>query len=445
MVDSIQVFDPGWRATDDNGTPYTDAVLTFYNSGTDDLREVFSDSALSVSLGTSVDCDSGGTPVSSGNNPTSIYVSSSAYKVNISSAIAGFSRDFDDQKGALDTSSFLTEAAVPDRSVVTVSTDRAVTAADKGKILDVNCSGGDITLTFADAATLDDGFYVAIRHNGTANQVKITGDGTDTFGIPGANVTGFSLTGRGQGCTVSCDATNFKTDAWTLPLMSGNTGVILIADRLSTPPGSPEAGARYIVGSSPTGAWSGFAEHDVAEADGFGTWFNYTPATDAGWIAYVQDEDVHYAFRGTAWGVLLTVASDTVAGAIEYAVQSEMEAGSSTTLAVTPGRQHYHPGHPKAWVKWDNNATLTNNQDYGVSSLSDEGSGTVDVNFDTAFSAATFAISGCGQRTATDDGLFFAVKQGVAPTTADARVATVQVNGSSADTDYGSANFHGDQ
>lgn len=401
MVDSIAVLNPGWRALDDNGDPFSDAVLSFFNAGTSDERTVYSDSDLSTSLGSTVDCDSAGTPISSVNNPTLIYTGSTEYKLTISSATAGFSRTFDNVLGALDTSSFLTEAAVADRSVVTTSSNRAVTVADKGKIIDVTCSGGDITLTFDDAATLGDGFYVSVRHNGTANQVPITGDGSDTFGIPGANVTGFSLTGRGQGCTITCDATNFKTDAWTAPLISGNTGVILVADRLSTPPGSPEAGARYIVGSSPTGAWSGFAEYDIAEADGFGNWFNYTPATDAGWIAYVQDEDTHYAFRGTAWGVLLTAASDTVAGAVEYAVQSEMESAASNVLAVTPGRQHFHPGHPKAQVQFNGTGTVAIGQDYGVSSISDNSTGNYNVNFDTAFSAANYAVTGFSGGTGT--------------------------------------------
>jgi len=392
MPDSIRVFDPGWRALDDNGDPFTDAVLTFYDAGTSNLRTVYSDSDLSTSLGSDVDCDAGGTPESSASNPTLIYTGTTAYKVNISSTIAGFSRDFDNVLGALDTSSFLTEAAVADRSVVPVSVNRAVTIADKGKLLDVNCSGGDITLTFDDAADLGDGFHVGIRHNGTANQVKVTGDGADTFAIPGANVTGFSLTGRGQGCTVTCDATNFKTDAWTAPLISGNTGVILIADRLSTPPGSPEAGARYIVGSSPTGAISGFAENDIAETDGFGNWFNYTPATDCGWLAYVQDENAYYSFEASAW--VQNSSTDTVAGRIRRATQSDQETGTAVDAAVSPGRQHNHPGHPKFWgVATVSGGTPTLQTSYNVTSITDTATGRLTVTIATNFSSANWCCS----------------------------------------------------
>jgi hypothetical protein len=301
MVDSIAVLPPGWRAMDDNGDPFPDAVLSFFNAGTTDTRTVYSDSNLSTSLGVAVACDSGGTPVTSGNAPTLIYTGSTAYKIVISSAIAGYSLTYDNVLGALDTSSFLTSAAVADQEIVPVSGNRAVTAADKGKLLNVNCTAGSITLTFDDAATLGSGFHVGIRHAGTANQVKIAGDGADTFALPGVAPTQFSLTGLGQSLWITCDGTNFKTHSETPPLISGNNGVIVIADRLSTPPGAPNGGQRFIVGASPTGAWSSFAQHDIAEADGFGTWFKYTPAASCGWIAYVQDEAEFYAFRGADW------------------------------------------------------------------------------------------------------------------------------------------------
>ena len=54
----------------------------------------------------------------------------------------------------------------------------------------MNCTAGALTATFADAASLGDGFFVTIRHAGTANQIKIIGDGVDTFdiGVPAMGV-----------------------------------------------------------------------------------------------------------------------------------------------------------------------------------------------------------------------------------------------------------------
>ncbi len=302
MTDAISVIGPGWRATDTSGNLITDGILAFFDAGTSNERTVYSDSSLSTSLGTTVDCNSAGYPVTSGNARTLIYTGSTAYKVRLTSVLAGGTVwEHDNVLGALDTTNFLTEAAVADQSVVNVSVSRSITSADKGKLINMNCSGGVLTATMADAATLGDGFFVGIRHSGTANQVKITGDGTDTFAISGATPTGFALTGLGHSVWIVCDGANFKVHSECPPLIGGTVGVIAIADRLSTPPGSPTPGARYLVGSSPTGNWSTFSQHDIAESDGFSGWFKYTPAADCGWIAYVQDEDLSYQFIGSTW------------------------------------------------------------------------------------------------------------------------------------------------
>jgi hypothetical protein len=83
----------------------------------------------------------------------------------------------------------------------------------------------------------------------------------------------------------------------------------------------------------------------------------------------------------------VSAASDTVAGKIEVAIQSEMEAASSTTLAVTPGRLQYHPGVAKVWGRFDTAGALTSG--HNISSITDSGIGIGVVNFTTAFSSAT--------------------------------------------------------
>jgi hypothetical protein len=66
---------------------------------------------------------------------------------------------------------------------------------------------------------------------------------------------------------------------------------------LASPPGSPADSACYIVGASPTGAWSGQATHIAAYQDG--AWAFYIPLE--GWLAWVADENVLYAFDGASW------------------------------------------------------------------------------------------------------------------------------------------------
>lgn len=129
----------------------------------------------------------------------------------------------------------------------------------------------------------------------------------------------------------------------------------------------------------------------------------------------------------------------------QLATQADQETGTSITTLVTPGRQHFHNSAAKAWMKWDNNGTLTVNEDYGVSSASDGGVGIVTPTFDTAFSAATYAISGAGQRKATNSFFYFSIVEGVAPTTTTASLITIIDGGAADDTDYGCAQFFGTQ
>jgi hypothetical protein len=78
---------------------------------------------------------------------------------------------------------------------------------------------------------------------------------------------------------------------------------LAVLDRdLAAPPGSPAEGARYIVGSSPTGAWSGHADEVAAYQDG--AWMLYAPVE--GWIAWIADEDSAVVWDGTTWSALTT-------------------------------------------------------------------------------------------------------------------------------------------
>lgn len=96
----------------------------------------------------------------------------------------------------------------------------------------------------------------------------------------------------------------------------------------------------------------------------------------------------HYDANGGAYENPLPVAT-----------QSDMEAASSTLLLVTPGRQHYHPGHPKFWVKCGVTANIL--ASYNVSSLTDTGAGLVTVNIGTDFSDANWCCQVTVERTST--------------------------------------------
>jgi len=76
---------------------------------------------------------------------------------------------------------------------------------------------------------------------------------------------------------------------------------LAVIDRdLSTPPGSPAEGDRYIVATSPTADWTGHADEIAAYLDGIWTFCT----ARAGWRAWVADEDELVVWDGSEWALL---------------------------------------------------------------------------------------------------------------------------------------------
>ncbi len=131
--------------------------------------------------------------------------------------------------------------------------------------------------------------------------------------------------------------------------------------------------------------------------------------------------------------------------ALAAATQAEMEAASSTTKSVTPGRTQNHPGVAKAWVIFNGTGTVAVLASYNVASITDNGTGDYTVNFTTNFSSANYAISGmCNAPTATA----YAVQIDTAnvPTASACRINVVNAgSGAFSDVARVSVSFFGDQ
>jgi Protein of unknown function (DUF2793) len=84
--------------------------------------------------------------------------------------------------------------------------------------------------------------------------------------------------------------------------------VSVVTRGLSAPPATPADGVRYLVGPSPTGAWTGFALHLAAFQDG--AWAFFEART--GWLTWVADDAKLYVFDGTAWSVATGSSSASV-------------------------------------------------------------------------------------------------------------------------------------
>lgn len=86
--------------------------------------------------------------------------------------------------------------------------------------------------------------------------------------------------------------------------------------------------------------------------------------------------------------------ADLAAVSITYATQAQMEAASSTTVAVNPSVFKYHPGAAKVWVNFNGTGTVAIRESHNVTSITDNGAGDYTINFTTALASAGYAMAG---------------------------------------------------
>lgn len=70
------------------------------------------------------------------------------------------------------------------------------------------------------------------------------------------------------------------------------------------------------------------------------------------------------------------------------ATQTQQEAGSATSVFVSPGRQQYHPSAAKGWIKAAVDGTIFGS--YNVTSITDSGAGQVAITWGTDFSSTNY-------------------------------------------------------
>lgn len=83
-----------------------------------------------------------------------------------------------------------------------------------------------------------------------------------------------------------------------------------------------------------------------------------------------------------------------------FATQADMEAGTSTVVAINPANAHYHPSACKCWGK-ANGAGTTLTTSYNTTSITDTGVGQLTVNIGNDFSSADYAAVTSLERVAT--------------------------------------------
>ena len=441
MTDSIRVFDPGYRVTDQNGAVVPGALIKFFDAGTTTPKTVYSNSGLTVGLGSIVTCDAYGAPASGGVGVL-IYTGIAAYRVQIytSGGVLIPGMDFDNIKGALDTSGYNTVATVVWPVVPVSSTGSVPTMA---RLENTNPTAGQIIRTLPTAASTGNGNYLFVKHDGTSNATLYASQGSDLIhmrGDLGASQT-LVLFEKGDAALLISDGVDYHAE-FTPEIDRGKFFVVKAIQ--TAPPSSPVAGDAYIITGTPTGAWSAFAADDVVTSDGNAGWIRSRPSTDCGWVAYVANAQTYYRYIRSGW--LSEVATGTTYGTVTIATQADQEASTSFIAAVTPARQQYHPSACKAWIVFDGTGTVSAKAVYNISSLSDNGVGDYTVSFIVPFSSGFYAVTGMARAPGTGSPLSFNISPLSAPTGSNCRVLVFSSNTVTAtDSSYVCLMFFGDQ
>tara|TARA_R100000353_G_scaffold15893_3_gene15359 strand:- start:155 stop:550 length:396 start_codon:yes stop_codon:yes gene_type:complete len=113
-------------------------------------------------------------------------------------------------------------------------------------------------------------------------------------------------------------------------------------------------------------------------------------------------------------------------------IQNTSGGASSTPEQIEQGRT-------KAWLTLNGIGTISIDDSFGISSVSDEGTGKYFVNFSTAFANANYCHAGFCREDFSNDarGQTVVVGARTAPTTGQTRIFSIDTNGSANPRDCG--------
>ena len=316
-----------------------------------------------------------------------------------------------------DIATGLTAGTFSATGYVAKSSGYTVAVTDRGKLIDCTAA---LELELPAAATAGSGFMFLVKANGGA----VTLDPNGSENINGASAS--LVVPNGATWLVTCDGAGWQTGYNGLGVSSTATGTV--GTLTSTAASSTTSGP--TLSFDRTNATS--ANHRGGKLD-----FRYQDASGNALESFAALESVVFtATAGAEFGGLIvstkqggasadrwafglgffgagTVSGDMGANTINavgyyingnaiQATQADMETGTSTTLLVSPGRQHFHPGHPKFWA-WvtQSGATPSLTTSYNVTSITDTNTGQLTVTITTDFSSADWSCIGTAANGAT--------------------------------------------
>lgn len=429
MTDSVAVFDPGYRVTDNStGAVASGAVLEFYDAGTTNPKTVYSDKDLTTSLGTTVTCDSLGYPTSDGSTKTLVYVGATSYKIIAKTSGGTTLWTHDNIPGAVEITYPGSLTVVAETPVVSKSLNYTVLDADQSTVFVGNCSSADVVFTLPSAVTVGDGWFIEIQHAGSANQILIASVSSQTIS---SGATSYStvmvLSSSGESVRLVSDGGNWRVTAHTQPHIKSAQGIITVTDRLTSPPGSEVNGSIYLISGTPSGGWSSFSDGDLVQYTS-SAWVRFVP--QEGWQVWVADEDLIYTCTGSnTWRS--SAASTTAAGIVEKATQGEVEAETADKYPDA-ATLHFSPGVAKFWVCVNYSAgTPSIAASYNVTGIVDNGTGDITVTIATDFSSANWCPFAIAQNSSSSARFAYVTSSG--RTAGTVRVAIENAGGTAGD------------
>jgi len=343
----------GQTLVDGNGAPYALAKAYFYETGTTTPKTTYSNAGLTSSNTNPVVADANG-------RFPDIYLIAGRYKVALTTSADVAIDTLDPVDG---TSQLITAASAPGTTYPFL---RYYNTTD-GRVYRRNA---------ANSAWIDEGLVDSLISGATVSEV-LTGTATDKAATPDA------IAGLWQRGTDIASAS-------TLSLPAGGGGVFNVTGTtgitaISSAQGGRSVKLRFAGALTLTHNGTSFilpgAANITTVAGDTGEWINEAAADGSGsnWRCF--------SFT-TGDGRILPAAA-------AFATQAQQETASSTSVAVSPGRQQYHPSASKAWASFvprGTNGTCTINASYNVASVTRSATGTYDVLFTTNMSSANYIV-----------------------------------------------------
>lgn len=129
------------------------------------------------------------------------------------------------------------------------------------------------------------------------------------------------------------------------------------------------------------------------------TFTNGVTLTDADWFNdvdfLVYDIFQDAASASAAFANIKQAATTSATGVVELATSAEVQTGTDAARVITPSTFRSHSGSIKGWVKADTGGGQV--VAYNVTSLSDRGTGQVDVTWGIDFSGVHYVAGGAAQ------------------------------------------------